>query len=170
MSATEPAIVPVTEPAVVPVTEPIIETATDPAVVPACGILTSIIDIEEEFAKMTTAVKKALIKAKVDVVELIEQLCAISVVRNKKVPLFNEDMFTKIQSIDDLWKTLRVFWTIFDYEVLERVIRLSKCKEADNIFKGFISRIDPSKIEDANPNALLYRGTLERITKACAEG
>ena len=104
MPATEPAIVPVTEPAIVP--------ATEPAVVPACGILTSIIDIEKEFAKMTTEIKNALINTNVDVAELITQLCAITVVRNKKVPLFDEDVFTKIQSIDDLWKKLRSYMTM----------------------------------------------------------
>ena len=133
---------PATEPAIVPVTEP--------AVVPACGILTSIRDIEKEFAKMTTEIKNALINTNVDVAELITQLCAITVVRNKKVPLFDEDVFTKIQSIDDLWKKLRGFWTIFDYEVLECVISLSECREAEDILKAFMSRIDPSKIEDAD--------------------
>ena len=142
MLATEPAVVPATKPAVIPTIEP--------AVVPVYRRLTSIEVIECEFAKMTTAVEKALINAKIDVAELIKQLSAINAVKNKKVPLFDEDVFTKIQSIDDLWKKLRVFWTIFDYEVLEYVVRLSECREAEDIFKGFISRIDPSKIEDAD--------------------
>ena len=131
-------------------TKPAVTPATESAVVAACGILTNIRDIEKEFARMTTEVKNALIDANVNVAELIIQLCAISVVSNKKVPLFDEDVFTKIQSIDDLWKKLRVFWTIFDYEVLECVISLSKCRRAEDIFKGFMSRIDPSKIEDAD--------------------
>ena len=142
MPATQLAVVPVTKLAVVPETEP--------AVVPACRMLTSITDIEIEFAKMTTEVKEALIKAKVNVSVLIERLSAITIVKDKKVPLFGDDVFTKIQSIDDLWKKLKDFWIIFDYEVLEFVINLSECKEAQEIFENFRSRIDPSAIEDAD--------------------
>ena len=66
---------------------------TEPAVVPACRILTSITDIDIELGKMTTEVEKALIKAKVDVAELIMRLSTITVVKNKEVPLFSEDVF-----------------------------------------------------------------------------
>ena len=124
--------------------------ATEPAVVPACRMLTSITDIETEFAKMTTEVKEALIIAKVNVSVLIQRLSAITIVRDKKVPLFGDDVFTKIQSIDDLWEKLRNFWTIFDYEVLGFVINLSQCKEAQKIFEDFKSRIEPSAIADAD--------------------
>ena len=133
-----------------PATESARVPATEPAVVPACGILTSIKDIEIEFAKMTTKVKEALIKAKVDVVELIKRLSTITVVRNKKVPLFGEDVFVRIRTIEDLWRKLEYFWTIFDYDVLQCVINESECQDAWNIFEDFMSRIEPSKIEDAD--------------------
>ena len=113
-------------------------------------ILTSITDIKTEFGRMSTKVKEALIKAKVDVALLITQLSAISVVKNKQVPLFGEDVFTKIRSIDDFWRKLSHFWFIFDYEVLECVIKLSECREAQKTFEDFISRIDPSAIEDVD--------------------
>ena len=155
MSATQPAIVPATQPAIVPATQPAIvpttqPAATEPAVVTACRILTSIPDIETEFAKMTTEVKEALIKAKVNVSMLIQRLSAIIIVQDKKVPLFGDDVFTEIQSIDKLWETLRKFWNIFDYEVLGFVINLSECKEAQQIFEDFKSRIEPSAIADAD--------------------
>ena len=148
--ATEPVIVPATEPVVVPATEPAIVPATEPAVVPACRILTSIKDIDIGFGKMTTEVENALINAKVNVSWLIKRLITITVVKNKKVPLFDEDVFEKVQSIDHLWKKLSKYWTIFDYEVLECVVKSSDCREAQDIFEDFISRIDPSKIEDAD--------------------
>ena len=53
---------------------------------------------------MTNSIKQALISNNVDVVSLIEQVCVISTVKNKKVPLFDEDVFEKIKSIDDFWK------------------------------------------------------------------
>ena len=115
-----------------------------------CETLTSIQDIELEFAKMTNEIKEALIKNNVKVASLIEQLCTISAVRNKKVPIFDEDVFDKIKSLDDFWKKLRGFWTIFDYELLRCVVKISQCKEAHDILDKFLSRIDPSAIEDAD--------------------
>ena len=99
---------------------------------------------------MTSRIKQALINNNVDVVSLIEQLCAISAVKNKKVPLFDEDVFENIKSIDDFWKKLRIFWTIFDYELLQYVVEISDCKEAQEIFEEFLLRIDPSVIEDVD--------------------
>ena len=68
--------------------------------------LTSIDDIEVEFAIMTDKIKEALINENIDVVSLIEQLCAISVVSDKNVPLFDKDVFERIQSINDFWREL----------------------------------------------------------------
>ena len=115
-----------------------------------CEKLTSIQYIEVQFAKMTSRIKQALINSNVDVVSLIEQLCAISAVKNKKVPLFDEDVFEKIQTINELWRKLRIFWNIFDYELLQYVVEISDCKEAEEIFKEFLLRIDPSVIEDVD--------------------
>ena len=117
---------------------------------PACEKLTSIRHIEIQFAKMTIRIKQALIRSNVDVVLLIEQLCAISTVRNKKVPLFDEDVFENIKSIDDFWKKLKNFWCIFDYELLWCIVEVAECREAQQIFKQFLSRIDPSAIEDVD--------------------
>ena len=53
---------------------------------------------------MTSNIKQALINNNVDVAVLIERLCAISAVKNENVPLFDEDVFERIQSIDKFWK------------------------------------------------------------------
>ena len=124
-------------------------TSKDAKPVP-CEKLTNIQDIEVQFAKMTNRIKEALIQNKVNVISLIEQLCAISAVKGKNVPLFDEDVFEKITSIDEFWIRLRVFWNIFDYDLLWCVIEISECKEAEEIFEEFLSRIDPSAIEDAD--------------------
>ena len=58
---------------------------------------------------MTSRIEQALISNNVDVAELIKQLCAISAVKNKKVPLFDDDVFEKIKSIDALWRKLSFF-------------------------------------------------------------
>ena len=115
---------------------------------PTCEKWTSIDIIEIEFAKMTNRIKQALINNNINVDSLIEQPCAISAVKNQKVPLFDEDVFEKIKSIDEFWKKLKNFWNIFDYELLQFVVEISDCREAKDIFKNFLSRIDPSAIED----------------------
>ena len=97
---------------------------------------------------MTNKIKRALINNNVDVVSLIEQLCTISAVKNKEVPLFDPDVFEKIKSIDDFWKILKNFLRIFDYELLLYVVEISECKDAQQIFEEFLSKIDPSAITD----------------------
>jgi len=107
-------------------------------------------EIEVQFAKMTTRIKIALEKNNIHVAILIEQLCAISAVRSKKVPIFNEDVFEKIHSIDELWRKLRNFWNIFDYDILILVVDLTECAEAKEILDNFLERIDPSALEDVD--------------------
>ena len=97
---------------------------------------------------MTSNIKQALINNNVDVALLIERLCAISAVKNEKVPLFDEDVFEKIQSVDEFWKRLRYQWNICDYELLEYIVNISECREAKEIFQNFFSRLNPSAIED----------------------
>ena len=58
---------------------------------------------------MTSRIEQALISNNVDVAELIKQLCAISAVKNKKGPLFDEDVFEKIKSIDAPLEKVKIF-------------------------------------------------------------
>ena len=99
---------------------------------------------------MTSRIKQALINNNVDVVSLIEQLCAISAVKNKNVPIFDEDVFEDIKSIDGFWRKLRTFWNIFDYDLLQCVVEISDCEEAQDILENFLSGIDPSAIKDVD--------------------
>ena len=103
-----------------------------------------------EFAIMTNKLKQALIDNDIDVDSLIEQLRAISAVRDKNVPLLDEDVFIKITSVDEFWKKLSSFWDIYDYDLLRFIIRITKCKDAKNILEDFLSRVDPDIIEDAD--------------------
>ena len=117
---------------------------------PASEKWTSIKDIDIQFAKMTSSIEQALISNNVDATKLITQLRAISAVKNRNIPLFDDDVFEKIQSVDILWRKLSSLWDIFDYELLECVTKISDCGEAQSIFKNFLSRIDLSEIEDAD--------------------
>ena len=100
---------------------------------------------------MTNRIKQALISNKVDVVSLIEQLCAISAVKDKHVPLFDKDVFEKITSIDKFWENIKNFLehflTMRCYSVLLRYLSAEKLSRS---LKNFLSRIDPSAIEDVD--------------------
>ncbi|XP_065917407.1 uncharacterized protein [Dysidea avara] len=111
------------------------------------GRLTRFSEIELEFARMANEIKNALCRANTDVPSLIEQLQSISTVSTKQVPLFDENVFEKIPTIDELWKILSKFWNIFDYDILIPVVRLSKCVEAEELLDQFLARIDPAAIE-----------------------
>ena len=122
------------------------------AVTSACGEpackekLATIKELKCQFADMADQIKNVL-KNKVDIVGLTQKLCSISVTKIKNVPLFDKNLFEGIKSIDDFWNKLRGFWTIFDYELLECVIEVSGCMEAQQILR--VSRIDLLAIEDA---------------------
>ena len=111
---------------------------------------TRIRDIEIQFAKMTNRIKQELINSNVDIVSMIEQLRTISSVKNKKVPLFDDDVFKKVKSIDDLWKILTNFMVFFDYDILQYVVEIAECSKAQQIFEDFLSKIDPSEIKDVD--------------------
>ena len=59
-------------------------------------------------------------------------------------------MSEKVKSIDELWKKLKCYWTIFDYDVLLFVVNLTECTEAQQILDDFLAKIDPSALEDVN--------------------
>ena len=99
---------------------------------------------------MTIRIKEALISDDISVVSLMEQLCATSVVRNKKYLYLMKMYLKKVKSIDEFWKRLSKFWSIIDYDLLRYVIELSECKKAQEIFEEFLSRTDPSATEDVD--------------------
>lgn len=112
--------------------------------------LTSLRAIEVAFAKMTTRIKKALLENKVSVSGLIELLCAASAVSSKKVPIFDDNEFENIKSIDDLWRKLMKFWSIFDYDLLISVVEFTECLEAQKILDSFLARIDIPALENVD--------------------
>ena len=99
---------------------------------------------------MTDKIKQALINGKIDVDSLIEQLCSISGVRNRNVPLFDEEVFTKIKSVEEFWKTLSTFWSIYDYDILRFIIEITNYKDTQKALEEFLSKIDPTVIEDVD--------------------
>ena len=105
-------------------------------------------ELEVEFAKLTNKIKITLIKNNTDVVSLIEQLSAISAVKDKNVPLFDENVFEKVKTVEDLWRMLKNYWSIYDYDILIFILKIVECKEADDIYSKFWSRIDPSILKD----------------------
>ena len=105
-------------------------------------------DLEVEFVIATKKIKQALCNSHIDVTPVIEQLQAISAVRNKNVPLLDEDVFENVTTVEKLWQRLSRFWSIYNYDMLRILLRIVECKRADEILEEFLSRIDVSTIED----------------------
>ena len=115
-----------------------------------CVKLTNFEEVEAEFLDITNKIKEALITSDVNVVSLVEQLCTVSAVGNQKIPLFDEDAFEKLESMDEFWNRLKMFWSIFDYDLLQFVIKITECEKAQTILEEFFSRYDPSVVEDVD--------------------
>ena len=118
----------------------------------ATETFTSIEGIELEFAKVTNKIKVELSKSvsDSDVVSLIEQLRSISAVKDKKVPLFGEDIIKRVSNVKSLWQILSEFWSIYDYDVLKLVLNIMNCDKADRIFDHFLLQLDPAVIDDVD--------------------
>jgi len=116
-----------------------------------CARITSFTKLEVEFAKMTNRIKQSLQNNNINAGSLAEQLCTISAVRMKRVPFFDDDeAFEKVTTIDELWKRLRKFWNMYDYDILIMVVEIAECAEAQKILDDFLSTIDPSAIKDVD--------------------
>ena len=101
-----------------------------------------------EFGIITNKIKEVLCNSPVDVVSVIEKLQACSAVKDKNVPLFDEEVFKNVTTVENLWQNLSRYWSIFDYNVLRILLRFVKCKRADDILEGYLLRVDISAIED----------------------
>ena len=59
-------------------------------------------------------------------------------------------MFLKIRSVEEFWRSLRTFWNIYDYDILWFIVKITKCRVAQQILEEFLSKIDPSTIKDVD--------------------
>ena len=107
-------------------------------------------DLEMEFAITTNKIKQELCSSHVDVVSVVEQLQVCSAVKDKNIPLFDEEVLENVSTVEKLWQKLNKFWSIFDYDVLRFLLRFAKCKKAVEIFDKFLSRIDVASMEDVD--------------------
>ena len=110
--------------------------------------LATLDDLELEFAIITRKIKEILCKLNIDVASLIEQLRTFSAVRDQHVPLLDEDVFTRVTTMEQLWQKLTNYWTIYNYDILKILLELVKCDKASEVFGKFLARIDPDTIED----------------------
>jgi len=106
-------------------------------------------DLQMEFTKTVAKIKQVLCEENENAISLVEELQRYTVVKFKKIPLFEDDIYKKVASIEDLWKILNRFWDIYDYDVLNFIMKRIRCKRAQRIYENFQSKIDPSTLEDA---------------------
>jgi len=105
-------------------------------------------DLEIEFAKTSEKIKQALVEKNIKVASLVEQLRTISAVRMKNVPIFDEDIFKTVTTVESLWQKLSGYWTLLDYDVLICIVDIIDCKEVNDILNEFLGKIDVSQLED----------------------
>ena len=111
-----------------------------------------------KFTDTTNKIKQVLCSNSVDVISVVEQLQRCSGVKDKNIPLFDEDDFKNVNMIENLWQKLDRFWSIFDYDVLRILLEFVKCKRADEIFEEFLSTTDISAIEDLVLHYKVFEG------------
>ena len=106
-------------------------------------------DLNLKFCDVAQKIKQALIKNNTNVSVLIEKLQTYysDQIDSKPIPLFDDDVFIKVDTIESLWKKLSKLWNIYDYDLLELIIELSECEEATQIFEDFKSKINLSMLE-----------------------
>ena len=44
-----------------------------------------------------------------------------------------KNVFEKVKTVEDLWRILRSYWSILDYDILIYILKLVDCKEANNV-------------------------------------
>ena len=112
-------------------------------------LITTFDELEYEFAITTKKIKKALVNfPDIDVTSLVEELQTFSAVKNKRIPLLDEDVFEKVTTVETLWQKLNKYWSVFNHDILLILLKLVKCEKANKIFEEFLSRIDSPAIED----------------------
>ena len=62
-------------------------------------------DLEDAFAKTTSQIKQALTNTPIDIISVVEQLQTMTAVRNKNIPLFDEDVFENVTTFEKLWQS-----------------------------------------------------------------
>ena len=122
-----------------------------------CSKLNTLLAVEIEFAKVTEKIRRILNTNTICIASLIQKLCAVSSVKNKNVPLFDNDVFEKVTDIDELWKMLRKFWNFFDHDLLILVVELTESSEARVELDNFLDKIDFSALQHQADFLLHYR-------------
>ncbi|XP_065900570.1 uncharacterized protein [Dysidea avara] len=78
----------------------------------------SIQELEVKFAKVTNRIKQQVFNhPRINPMSLIEQLRTVSAVRDQHVPLLDEDVFTRVTTMEQLWRKLTNYWTIYNYDI-----------------------------------------------------
>ena len=110
-------------------------------------VVQSLKDIEEDFENMIFDVQKAFINDNVVVDDLLMNLKTSSATKNKEVPLFEEDFFKNVKSIETLFKVLDYYWNLYDHDMLAFLINTAKCKMACVIYQKFVNFLNLSSFD-----------------------
>ena len=107
----------------------------------------SLKDIKADFENMIFDVQKAFIDGNVVVDDLLMNLKTSFATKNKEVPLFREDYFKDVTSIETLFKVLDCHWNLCDHDMLAFLINMAKCEMASVIYQKFVNSLNLSPFD-----------------------
>ena len=122
-------------------------------------IVQSLKDIEENFENMIFDVRKAFINSNVVVDDLLMNLKTSSATKNKEVPLFEENFFKNVTSIETLFEVLDHHWNLYDHDMLAFLINKANCEMASVIYQKFVNSLNLSPFDlVSHPNKEMAPG------------
>ena len=120
-----------------------------------------------EFTVTTNEIKQALTNSlkPIDVRSVVEELQTLSAVKDKHIPLLDEDVFKDVTTVEKLWEKLNRFWSIFDHNLLKILLRIAECKRANEIFEDFLLKINISTMEDMDLVVFTREGSVKPLLR-----
>ena len=86
---------------------------------------------------MINKLQKAFIDGNVDLDDLLMTLKNSFATKNRKVPLFEKNLFRDVTSIGALFKVLDYHWNLYDHDMLAFLINIANCEKANKIYTEF---------------------------------
>lgn len=113
--------------------------------------ISSLEDAIIEFKLIQVEIRKALCCSNIDVDLFIDRLRCVNASTDKYfLPMFDDNLFTGVDTLEALWEKFEVFWFSFlDCHVLKIFLQKSRCDEAIEIYRKFSSKLKNS-LEDVD--------------------
>ena len=107
-----------------------------------CTDYSDIFKLEVDFGIMVDEIKEAFKENNVDVSSLLTNLRVCKAVEYRDIPVFADNIFHEVESIDRLFEILSGYWFLFDYCILDYLVSVANCQAAKSIYEDFLAGFD----------------------------